>query len=359
MARRIPQPNPNVASNPDVLKALLKIYGDPRYQSLPDGVYIGLDDEIYHSDTALGSSNIKSLLNGVNQYWFESPLNPDKIEFKTTEGKITGRAMHKMVLEGRGECVKSYVCGPYNSKTGKSMTPAQKSAATKAAKEELLEGQELISGDDWLFIEGVKAVVDADPKLRGVLDGGLSEVSLFYTRQDGVRVRVRWDKLKPGGIGDLKSMANEKRREISVAARLDFRAYNHKLSAEHYLEGRRHLRSQLALGNVYLGGPGARVPKTEDQTADEIRLMAYLQKCADVDRFAFQFIYLPKKGAPDAWSCTLSPGNPMLMKARVDIEVAIDAYKRAVVEFGADKRWLPNHDVEELNEDDLNVFAGW
>lgn len=342
------------------LAAALKAYYDT-HPSLPDGIYIGLSAERYHADTALGSSNIRDLLKGANLFWHKSPMNLKKKADKSTPSKVLGNATHKLLLEGREAFDAIYVRGPYGEDDD--LTPAEKSGLTKAAKAKLKEGQEMLAQADYDFVMGCKEVLDVDPELKGCLDNALTEVSIFWTREDGVRCKVRLDALKLRGIGDIKTIANEREREMDLACKLDITTYRYDIPAAHYSEGRRQMKVLWQLGFVYFGEPDSsgapvKVGAVGNRTDAETKVMAFLQKCAEEKTFGFQLVFIPKKGAPDAWSCTLSPGNPILSSAATDVSVAIDYFKMAIERYGIDKRWVPNREVEELDIETMPTTFG-
>lgn len=329
------------------------------FPSLPDGIYLNLSAARYHADTALGSSNLRDLLKGANLYWHKSPLNPKKKKDKLTPSKILGNATHKLLLEGRGPFDAEYVRGPYGEDDD-DLTSAEKSALTKSAKAKLLEGQELLKQDEYDFVLGCKQVIDSDPELEGCLDNALTEVSIFWTRPDGVRCKARLDALKLRGIGDIKTIANERERDMDQACKLDITTYRYDIPAEHYMEGRRQLAGLLAAGKVFIeiddvnnGEPAKTIaPVRRDPKASpdlSAKTLDFLDRCAAQKDFGFQLVFIPKQGAPDAWSCTLSPGNPILQGAKVDIDTAISYYKMAMEKYGIEKRWIPGRAVEELD----------
>ena len=322
-------------------------------KQLPDGIYLGLPADDYHADSALGSSNIRDLLKGANLFWHKSRMNPKRRKEKKTDAKIVGNAAHRLLLDGQELFEAEYVRGPY-SPDDDHLSSSEKGALTKKAKEKLLEGQELLSQEDYDFVVGCKDVLDSDPKLRGCLDNGLSEVSIFWTRVDGVRCKARHDKLKIRGIGDIKTIANERERPLDEACYLDFSTYRYDIPAAHYSEGRRQMAHLLAAGKVFVGTE----PMTKDDK-DADKILSFLAQCVAVKNFGFQLVFIPKKGAPDAWSTVLSPGHPVLDSAARDIETAIEIYKDAVKKYGTDgKRWLPDHEVEELDVNRLPFNFG-
>jgi hypothetical protein len=323
-------------------------------KQLADGIYLGLPNDDYHADDALGSSNLRDLLKGANLYWHKSRMNPKRTPDKKTEAKIVGNATHRLLLDGKELYEAEYVRGPYGPNDDHLSGP-EKGALTKAAKKTLLEGQELLSQEDYDFVVGCKAVLDQDPQLQGCLDNGLSEVSVFWTRKDGVRCKARLDKLKIRGIGDIKTIANERERPLDEACYFDFSTYRYDIPSAHYIEGRRQMAALFHADKVFVpnedGGFDKIAPYTDDSPSEQEKVLDFLLKCINVKNFGFQLVFIPKKGAPDAWSTVLSPGNPILDGAARDIETAIEIYKDAVKRYGTDgsKRWLPGHEVEELD----------
>lgn len=346
--------------SPKLKAALAALYST--HPSLPDGIYLNLDEARYHADTSLGSSNIRDLLKGANLYWWKSPMNPKQKKSKRTPSKILGSATHKLLLEGFEAFDAIYVRGPYDD-DDEDLTSAEKAALTKAAKKNLSEGQELLKREDYDFVLGCKSVIDADPELEGCLDNALTEVSIFWTRPDGVRCKARLDALKLRGIGDIKTIANERERDLEVACKLDISTYRYDIPAEHYSEGRRQMAKLFALGAVYFGDPDesgapAKLPPVKDQDEAEAKVANFLGRCISQKDFGFQLVFIPKQGAPDAWSCTLSPGNPILQGAKVDIDVAISYYKMAMEKYGLDARWIPGREVAELDLESMPYGFG-
>ena len=119
------------ATMPAHIAAYLK-----KYPLLPDGVYVGLSNERYHADPALGSSNIRDILKGANLYWFKSWMNPTRAPDKATPSKILGSATHALLLDGWDVFKDAYLRGPYSS-ADDHLSPGEKSALTKAAKAKL------------------------------------------------------------------------------------------------------------------------------------------------------------------------------------------------------------------------------
>lgn len=317
---------------------------------LPDGIYIGLSSDDYHADPALGSSNIRDLIKGANLYWHKSRMNPKRPKEKKTPSKILGTAVHRLLLDGDVAFLEDFVRGPYGADDD-NLSSSDKGTLTKAAKAKLMQGQELLTQEEFDFVLGCKEVIDLDPHLNGCLDNGLSEVSVFWTRKDGVRCKARLDKLKIRGIGDLKTIANEREKPLEEVCLLSIKTYRYDIPVAHYSEGRRQMARLLDAGKVF-SGDGELI--FDQQSSENKKVLDFLFKCAAQEAFGFQLVFIPKQGAPDAWSCTITPvpENPIYAEACMDIDMAIDTYKAATEKYGAG-RWLPGHSVDELTLDML------
>lgn len=316
---------------------------------LADGVYFGLDEERYHADTALGSSNIRDCLKGPNVFWQSSWMNPKRRKPKIgDDARIFGNALHRLLLEGAAPFKNEFVRGPYGGDS--ELTSTEKSALTKKAKGALKDHQELLKADEYDFITEVREIIDQDPELAGCLDNGPSEVSVFWTRPDGTRLKCRFDKLKLRGYGDLKSIANERGEEIGRACRYAFTKWRYDIQLEHYNEGRIELRDLVRAKKIFFAEE--HILKIKPVTPAMLAAVEFLNAVADQAQFAAQIVFIPKPGTdaknpPDAWSEVYSPGNPIFGPARDDIETALMIHRDAMKKYGVDKRWLPGRKIGE------------
>lgn len=77
------------------------------------GVYFGMQDATYHADPALGSGDMRALAKCPMFYWRDSHMNPLRDEEPgETPQLLFGRALHKLVLEGRAAFEASYTAAP-------------------------------------------------------------------------------------------------------------------------------------------------------------------------------------------------------------------------------------------------------
>jgi len=172
-----------------------------------------------------------------------------------------------------------------------------------------------------------------------------------------IRMKARWDIFRPRGIGDLKSIANERQVRLSTVCKRAIKSYRYDIQAEHYLEGRRMLPLLVKENKIFFhGGP------TLDKDEIDRRgvLLGLVNAAAKQPEFAFQFIFVPKQGVPNVWSCTLSPGNDMLQIARDHIEQALEVYLKVGDNFDKNPLWAMVEPVAELDINEMPGAAfGW
>lgn len=307
---------------------------------IPPGVYFGLDETKYHADSALGSGDVKNLLLSAPDFWWDSPMNPhrepDDDDKKGTPAQTRGKAMHKLVLEGEAAFDRLYLRGPDQDPDA---TPAEKGAATKAAnaRAAALKLTALPAADyDRTMIAG--AMIMKNPKLQTVFQNGASEVSLFWIR-DGIRCKARIDYLKPGGVGDLKSITNVKKIEFRRAVREQIANYRYDMQAAHYMHGRAALPKLVADGLVF-----------GDHDA------GLLKKVCAAKTYAFQFVFFQAAKAPVTWSTILSPDNPIVEVADRDVLTALDNYQTFMKQFGPENIWLL---LDEPGELEIEAMPAW
>lgn len=306
-------------------------------EPLPDGIYLNLPADRYHRDPALGSTDLRALRRGAK-------VTVD------TPATVVGTAMHAMILDGKAEFQRRYVRRPDDSD---GMTPSEKGAVTKAAKAKLREHQDLLHGDDYDLVCDVATIIAAHPDMNGCFEGALHEVSVFWTREDGVRCKCRFDGLKPRGIGDLKSIANENNLPLDVACMLDIKRRRYDIQAAHYMESRRQLPALVAKDLIF-DWRMAEAPSADGKVLLNISKddAAFLHKVAEQKTFAFQFIFVPKNGARTVWGCVLSPGNPLLDHAAGHVEEAVAIFKKNP-EFLTAPGWAIIKPVRELMAEDI------
>ena len=316
----------------------------PTLSVLEPGIYFGLDEHIYREDSSLGSTDLRRLRRNPSDYWWGSKMNPKRPEDKETDATIRGTALHKLVLQGEEAFDAIYMRGA-NHEPG--MKPSEKTKLTKAANELAAErGLICLKATDYDRIAIASAMIMQNPELKTAFENGAAEVSIFWTRGDGVPRKARLDYLKVRGIGDLKGIANWRGMEFEAACEHAFYQYRYDVQVKHYCEARAQIPRLLADRLVH-----------GDHDAD------FLHKVAAQPRFGWQFVFFQMEEAPITDSFTLTPeqldgrtgevhpGNPILDIANRTIEIATENYRKFLAEFGT-SQWVQIKTPRELRIED-------
>lgn len=293
------------------------------------GVYFGLADDVYHADAALGSTDIKTLAFSPADYWFRSPLNPDREENDSTPAQIFGSAVHKLVLEGRQAFEGRYAPTMHNGST----------KAGKAEREAISEaGKTAIKKEEFDRILAAGAMISRNQVLTDAFTGGMPEVSIFW-EDGGIRKKCRIDYLKARACVDLKSIRNSRNVGFPDACRRAIAEYRYDVQAEHYRRGRAELPRLVAEGAVF---------GDFDQ--------GWLDRVAAVRSPAFVFAFYQAEGAPLTWGAILSPENPILTFASNTIATAEENYRLYRDRYGLKTPWTLDEPLVEL---ELAAMPGW
>lgn len=325
----------------------------------PIGIYYFMSNDEYHQDPAIGSSNIRAILKSPREFWLTSHMNPrrDLYVDDDKDSTVVGTAIHTYLLDGVAAFHDAYIRRPDDAPGA---TPGEKGAATKKFKATLSSHQTMLDGDDWGLVEHTHSVITTHPDLVDLFDGADTEVSVFWVNGAGIRCKARFDLMKPRGIGDLKSIANEKRDPLHIACKYAIKRNRYDIQAAHYLEGRRQLPRLFKQEKVFLIDRGENKPLADTAIGQAGLIYNRLREVAKSKEFAFQFIFVAKS-LPMSWACTLSPQNPMIENANTDIERAFQLYLGGVEVFGTDGQpWPEDWRLEELHVDDMPGGAfGW
>jgi hypothetical protein len=296
-----------------------------------DGLYFGLDEDVYHADPAMGSTRLKLLLGDPAAFWWEqSGLDPQK----DSPFRQIGRAVHRFVLEGRERFEAAY---------GR----AELNGATKAGKEEseaIAEaGKIRMKAEDYDRVASAGALIRANPNVAKAFTGGMPEVSVFWTVMiDGVPVRrkARFDYLKVRSIVDLKSCAPFADWTFGATWRRAMKFWRYPIQAAAYMEGRAELPRLVSEGMVF----GDHDP-------------AWLAQVCAAEAYAFSFVFWASSGAPLTGGGYFSPGNAKLAEGHDLVARALTRYVQFSREFGPDRAWIVPEDFAEI--DPIEIDEPW
>lgn len=294
-----------------------------------DGLYLGLGEEPYHNDPALGSTDIKTLAVSPAAYWYESHLNPSRPTRQDTPSRILGSAFHKLVLEGRAAFDARYV-----------RRPDEVERLTEKVRERIApNGEDVLPGEAYDRLLMAAAVIARDPDLAPALKGGASEVSVFWTVEvDGepVRRKARFDYLKPRAIVDLKSTALMAPGPFEEHCCRAIGKFGYLVQAAAYLQARAEVPRLIAEGRVYGTAPAG--------------LLDAVRAAPD---FAFVLLFWATSGPPLIWGGTLSPGNPNVEWGAAKVAEGLANFVACWRRWGAEAAWIPSQPLAEIQPGDV------
>lgn len=346
------------------------------------GVYFNLPENLYHADPALGSGDVRRLHTCPMYYWRESRMNPFYAGCEETPALLFGRALHKLVLEGRAAFEAAYTVTPEVADhpgcldTMDDLKRVLKAAGEKVGgnKPELIERvratvPSALIFDDILAAYTAKCTTDgatplkraiyeqviaaagfiaADGRVAPAFQGGRPEISVFWER-DGVPLKCRLDYLRFGRnadrslcalLTDLKSFANQRDIAPERAVALAIPEYRLDMQAAHNTDGASCIPDLIKAGLVF----GA-------ETVNAKWLDALTTLGADDWHWHWAFF---QKDAPVT---LLRPATPALVAhGRRDVEAALQAYRDNMQAFGTSWRYV---DPMPDNSLDLSDMPAW
>lgn len=353
-----------------------------------DGIYFGLSNEAYHADPALGSTDLKGLLVNPVQWHFAN-RNPAVRELfgdddeakKVSAAKRFGNALHCIVLEpdefDRRYCVAAE--NPGHPKTKEEMAIAlanigqtppksgEKRDSFVAAcrmygvethddwvQEELLrtEGREVISPRWWHGLQLLRRALEKHSEAGKFVRKGYAEVSMFWTDEDGVRLKVRFDYLRVRTVADVKSYAlydGTDPVECFVSAMTRF-AYD--FSAVHYMHARREILPGLVeRGAIYNAAEASGEPTPEH--------LKFVQEVAAFAEPSWWWITCMTQGAPEVDALKFPESILGYVAAQSQVEIAKARYKEFRERFGEDdsNMWVADRGLIQLTDYNFSARA--
>lgn len=359
---------------------------------LPDGVYLGLDEKIYFAQERLGTTDESKLFLTKEGFWWSSDdLNPDReAEADDNTARIFGRALHALVLEGKPAYEERFAIIPTKAETrtkaGDDPTFGSRYCETVGDMETALEKRgmnpkrmkkdaliaycqsrapDLVIWDvfeaEWRAANQGKAPVTG-PEHRQLMimadavwnhpDVGplfqfgpdhvpLSEVSILWSDEHGLRHRARLDAMLPETTIDVKTLANIGMRPLSFAAgdHVVKMGYHVQMASQHL--ARKHAYRFIQQGKVY---GGSELQRTW--------LARFPREAPNWD-YAWLFYQKPdaKKGmAPIILPWGEDYGSELHMDGVRARREAIETYRRCMAQFGPDIPWTrvePLHTTRE------------
>lgn len=345
---------------------------------LEDGIYFGLPEADHHADPALGSSDHKALLISPPRWWLASAhaaefrgnieleLNPEESAAKTF-----GRAAHVLTLEGEETfrarywceedpppgtlCTKEDIADAYLEKTGRRLfrglsftdmeTEARIAGITgllsqwKADK--LLEnaGKEELSRSWMTTLRLLELMLNVSRESFGgksirerFLTGGVPEVTVIVTLDDGVRIKGRFDYLRIKALIDVKTFMARDDEETIAAFGRSISNFGYDLQAALYLELREHIPRLVEEGRVF----GDHDPE-------------WLAKVAAHREVTWAWVALQTAGMPEADALEFQ-GSLILASAKYQLEAARKNFVAYRDKYGLAGPWVADRGLIKLDD---------
>ena len=365
----------------------------PAEGQLPDGVYIGLSEDRYFEQDAIGSSDLAYLWDDdtADGWWWRSRHNPYWTR-KASEPQDFGSALHAMVLEGRAAFEARYHIAPnprdfpdllvtqpqLYSALREAGAPGIKPKMPKADMVELAKvylqgrhiwddiqaraerrakGRTVLQSEAAWQLGVMLETAMADPDMRAVAtaEGGirLTEVSVFWTLPSGTRLRFRFDSLLPAANCDLKSIDNYRpgdRLADAIGKAIGQRSLD--LQAALSFTARRRAYAFIEQGLIFTNPePAAGAPDPQEAAHWLARFPA--EAPLDLDgkpgwRWLWMFFQKPDLAgrAPTIVPVWMHFGSLEHRDGYRKAALGVANYERRVQERGLDKPWattLPAH----------------
>ena len=201
-------------------------------------------------------------------------------------------------------------------------------------------GLEVLKPDVMREVRQAAASITLNPHLARAFQGGVPEVSVFWSDEHGIACKCRLDWLKPRTIVDIKKCANVRERPFDVAVLLAIAAYRYDVSARHYLDGFRHLYQFAAEGRIF----GACPLKP-----------GWHRRIAPPDAMCWTWVFHQTEGAPVTKGLELLPGSSALHRAAREIVQAKQLYRDCLEKFGT-TQWVSDAPIETIDDTALPIW---
>lgn len=257
------------------------------------GIYFNLDEEAYHSDKAFSHSGMRKILTHPYDYWYSSPLNPNRA-FKVTEAMVFGKMCHMYLLQP--DLFFEIYAVP-----GMGYKP----------------GRKLVSRADFAKIEEATQMLKDNEEVRGYFQRGFAEVSIFWIDpRTGMRLKMRVDYLRTFGIIDLKR--NKEIEDDPLGWVIESHGWD--IQTELYKQGVIEIRKSLKAKTAKAYG-----------CPDKL----WLKRLVNSDDF--NFIFLIQRSASPYVFRVIEFEEDIEDNARTCIDCAVDRYKENIEKYGESK----------------------
>lgn len=375
------------------------------------GIYFGLDEDVYHADPALGSTDLKRLLTSPPDYWWNSWMNPAKPEESDKAHLVFGRAVHKMVLEGEAAFSAAYRRAPdpatclvtdddcvrWISENGAKIAEARDRIAMARRATETDEQVGEIDAE----LKAVEALAAGKlPRSKAgkvtsilLVDPTVAILDEIKAQAEAERVTLlpaeSYDRIVTAAAmiqrnPNLATAFEGGRSEVSIfweqdlgnggpvipcKCRIDYLKLRGvgDLKSISNTQGRPLPQAARgAIATYRYDVQAAHYMTGREQIAALLKAGAvfgehdpkWLARVAAQKTFGFVFVFFQSQGAPITWATSISPGSPVLDAGRSAALVAMENYQRFMRDFGTDAAWVLVDPVEELDIGEMPAWYG-
>ena len=353
----------------------------------PDGVYLNMRFESYLADWAIGSKALIPLLQEPAEWWWDSVFNTIDPQPKEDKSHFRlGTAVHVAFLEGMDVFRAIYGVAPTAQDFPDALDTVNdlkdacrdRGLGVSGVKDDLIarligagapveilseklkewsrRGLIPLTQAEWskvmlLYRQAMENpnelhTVGSDSiRLSDAFRGGLSEVTVIWTDENGIRQRARFDKIHPNSTVDLKTFAQWKKGNFKKAL-LDEAVYRgYIIQAAHYEEARRQLRRLHREGLVFGG--------TESQLEE-------LARIAKSEAWAWIWVFMKTARAPLVSGIRLDLGGLRFHEGVSQREAALANFIAYRTFHGLEpgKMWFdPADSIWEPTDEEFSAFA--
>lgn len=346
--------------------------------SIVDGIYFDLPDDIYHAVRALGGSSLGKLLISAGDFWEGSWLDPRRPELdeEQTAAQLLGKAYHCARLEP--EAFEIRFCrkpdrADYPAKGLLTSDEKVKAALKEMGHQQTFSGESTferavrledagyvgtilpleiarwerdiakrsprptpLKAEHWDDILVDMERIRAMPEIADKLTGGFAEVSVFWTDENGLRCKARFDYLKVEYFDEFKTFANPNGKNVHQAIKDAVQYNRYYVAAAHYRDASEAIRT----GGLPIRGPSSEAQREliEQIQARELPLKLWYifqQKGGVPNLYAKEFEFLTLDAArEEEIKIMLADENPTVREmARQALGAKSAIYKKALWEI--------------------------
>lgn len=234
-----------------------------------EGIYFDMPEEEYFAIPYFSRSGAEKLLFSQEQYWADSPMNPDHKPMQATPAMELGKAIHCQLLEPErfselyakrpalsdfahmvilrtSEEIKSFLASVGEKKTGKKDELIARAAEYLDPNTHIIwdvligdfeadvakYGKRIINEFDVETIEGIKTSFKRRARMPELLQNARSEIVIIWKDEiTGIMCKCMIDAARPEAIGEVKSFSVKNFNspiEVTMLKELNYRHYNHQ-----------------------------------------------------------------------------------------------------------------------------------